>query len=283
MSSFDITDALALKAGSSFQLSEVDPTETPGFTGGKKDLDKAFVEIDDELEELQEKLYANFRAGNEVGSVLLILQGMDTSGKGGVIRHVVGALDPQGVHLAAFGAPTEEELRHDFLWRIKKQLPSNGFIGVFDRSHYEDVLIARVDELAPLEEIETRYQQIREFEKDLVGSGTRIIKVMLHISKDFQYDNLSERLEREDKFWKYDPSDLDARRKWDEYQQAYQIAIAETSTDEAPWYVIPGDNKKYARMVVKHLLLETLRAMNLEWPKADFDVEEQKKELEKLK
>ena len=283
MSSFDVTDALALKAGSSFQLSEVDPTETPGFTGGKKDLDKAFAEIDDELEELQEKLYANFRAGNEVGSVLLILQGMDTSGKGGVIRHVVGALDPQGVHLAAFGAPTEEELGHDFLWRIKKQLPSNGFIGVFDRSHYEDVLIARVDELAPLEEIETRYQQIREFEKDLVDSGTRIIKVMLHISKDFQYDNLYERLEREDKFWKYDPSDLDARRKWDEYQQAYQIAIAETSTDEAPWYVIPGDDKKYARMVVKHLLLETLRAMNLAWPKADFDVDEQKKELEKLK
>lgn len=272
-----------MKAGSSFQLSEVDPTETPGFNGGKKDLDKAFAEIDDELEELQEKLYANFRAGNEVGSVLLILQGMDTSGKGGVIRHVVGALDPQGVHLAAFGAPTEEELRHDFLWRIKKQLPSNGFIGVFDRSHYEDVLIARVEELAPLEEIETRYQQIREFEKGLVDSGAHIIKVMLHISKDFQYDNLSERLEREDKFWKYDPSDPDARRKWDEYQEAYQIAIAETSTDEAPWYVIPGDNKKYARMVVKHLLLETLRAMNLEWPKADFDVEEQKKELEKLK
>jgi PPK2 family polyphosphate:nucleotide phosphotransferase len=283
MSSFDITEALALKAGSGFQLSEVDPTETPGFTGGKKDLDKVFVEIDDELEELQEKLYANFRAGNEVGSVLLILQGMDTSGKGGVIRHVVGALDPQGVHLAAFGAPTEEELRHDFLWRIKKQLPSNGFIGVFDRSHYEDVLIARVEELAPLEEIETRYQQIREFEKGLVDSGAHIIKVMLHISKDFQYDNLSERLEREDKFWKYDPSDLDARRKWDEYQEAYQIAITETSTDEAPWYVIPGDNKKYARMVVKHLLLETLRAMNLAWPKADFDVEEQKKELEKLK
>lgn len=283
MSEFDINDALKFKAGEKFQLSAIDPTETPGFDGGKKKLDKAFSEPDDELEELQERLYANYRAGNEVGSVLLVLQGMDTSGKGGVIRHVLGALDPQGVKLSAFGAPTEEELSHDFLWRIRKQLPGNGFIGVFDRSHYEDVLIARVDDLAPLKEIEQRYEQIREFEKELVDSGTRIIKVMLHISKDFQYENLAERLERDDKYWKYDPSDLNARRQWDQYQEAYQIAIAETSTEDAPWYVIPGDNKKFARMVVKHLLLQTLRDMNLEWPEADFDVEEQKKALEELK
>lgn len=283
MSEFDINEALALRAGAGFQLSEVDPSATPGFNGGKKALDRAFTEADDELEELQEKLYANYRVGNEVGSVLLILQGMDTSGKGGVIRHVVGALDPQGVQLAAFGAPTQEELAHDFLWRIKKELPRNGFIGVFDRSHYEDVLIARVDGLAPTEEIESRYQQIREFEDELVAGGTRILKVMLHISKDFQYENLSERLEREDKFWKYDPSDLDARKQWDQYQEAYQIAIAQTSTEDAAWYVIPGDNKKYARMVVKRLLLENLRSMNLEWPKAHFDIEDQKKALQKLK
>lgn len=283
MSDFDIKDALKFAAGEGFQLSGVDATETPGFDGGKKRLDAAFTAPDDELEELQELLYANYRAGNDVGSVLLVLQGMDTSGKGGVIRHVLGALDPQGVRLSAFGAPTKEELEHDFLWRIRKQLPPKGFIGVFDRSHYEDVLIARVDDLAPLKEIEGRYEKIREFERELTDNGTRIIKVMLHISKDFQYENLAERLDREDKYWKYDPSDLNARRQWDQYQEAYQIAIAETSTENAPWYVIPGDNKKFARMVVKNLLLHTLREMDLSWPEADFDVEEQKKALEELK
>lgn len=280
MSDFKVKDAQKLEVGPDFRIADVDPDSTPGFSGGKNKLKEEFTEIDDELNELQEKLYANYRAGNEVGSVLLVLQGMDTSGKGGVVRHVMGTLDPQGVKLASFGAPTEEERAHDFLWRIKKQLPSNGHIGVFDRSHYEDVLIHRVENLSPREVVEERYGIIRDFEAELVAKGTKIIKVMLHISPEFQKENLMERLEDPTKYWKYNPGDLVARAKWDEYQEAYEIALRETSTPDAPWYCIPGNNKKYARMVVKHLLLGVLRDMDLRWPEAAFDIEEQKRAVE---
>ncbi|WDF34922.1 polyphosphate kinase 2 family protein [Arthrobacter agilis] len=265
-------------AGPDLALSEVDPRSTPGFDGGKKKGKAALEAGADALSSLQEKLFAESRAGSEI-SVLLVLQGMDTSGKGGIVRHVVGLVDPQGVQHHAFKAPTEEERSHNFLWRIRRQLPKAGMIGVFDRSHYEDVLIHRVRGLSPAEEIEKRYAAIRTFEAKVVASGTRVLKVMLHISKDEQKDRLAERLDRKDKFWKYNPGDVDERGYWEQYQEAYDVAIARTSTPDTPWFVVPADRKWYARLAVQQLLTATLEDMQLNWPRADFDVEAEKARL----
>lgn len=280
MAKVSIEEAEALRVGEDFVLADVDPASTPGVK--EDNVDDAFDEFDEELEELQECLYANARADNDnAGSILLVLQGMDTSGKGGIIRHVVGdILDPQGVYIKAFGKPTEEEKKHDFLWRIEPHLPEPGMVSVFDRSHYEDVLVQRVRQMAPPEEIERRYGAIVDFEAKAAANGTKIIKVMPHISKDFQAENLRKRIEREDKHWKYNPSDIEDRKLWDEFQEAYEIALKRTSTDVAPWYCIPSDNKDYCRTVVKTLLVKALRELNLEWPKADFDPEVELKRLE---
>lgn len=273
MAKVSIKEAEALRVGEDFVLADVDPASTPGVS--EDNVEDAFDEFDDELDELQECLYANGRAGNEnAGSILLVLQGMDTAGKGGIIRNVVGeTMDPQGVHIKAFGKPTEEELKHDFLWRIEPHLPKPGMISVFDRSHYEDVFVQRVKQMAPPEEIERRYDAIVDFEAKAAANGTKIIKVMPHISKEFQAENLRKRIERPDKHWKYNPGDIDDRRLWDEFQEAYEIALKRTSTDVAPWYCIPSDNKDYCRTVVKTLFVQALRDLNLEWPKADFDPE----------
>jgi PPK2 family polyphosphate:nucleotide phosphotransferase len=175
--------------------------------------------------------------------------------------------------------PTPEEEAHDFLWRIRKRLPAPGLIGVFDRSHYEAVLIHKVRGLSTAEEVESRYPVILDFEKELVAAGTKVIKVMLHISRDEQKARLAERLERPDKHWKYNPGDVDERQYWDGYMDAYRVAIEHTSTDDAPWYVVPADRKWYARLAVHTLLLDALRSFQLEWPKAEFDVEVEKKRL----
>lgn len=274
MAKLTVEEAYELKVGPNFQLADVDPSSTPGLSG-KSSVDEAFNDLDDALDEEQEKLYANGRAGNEnAGSVLLVLQGMDTAGKGGIIRHVIGkTMDLQGVHVKAFGRPTEEEAAHDFLWRFGPHLPEPGQISVFDRSHYEDVLVQRVKQLAPPEEIERRYGAIVEFENELAARGTRIIKVMPHISREYQAENLKERIENPEKHWKYNPGDIDDRMLWSQYMAAYQIAMTRTSTDVAPWYCVPSDNKKYCRTVVKTLMLEALQSLQLEWPKADFDPE----------
>ncbi len=259
---------------------DVDPDTKPGYGGGKAEGQATLAARATQLADLQELLYANGRA--ETGqdhSLLLVVQAMDTAGKGGILRHVAGAMDPQGVRDVAFKKPTAEELEHDFLWRIRKHVPEPGMIGVFDRSHYEDVLVHRVRELTPLPEIERRYQAIRDFEQELADAGTRIIKVMLHISPDEQKQRLTERLERPDKHWKYNPGDVDERALWDEYMEAYRIAIAETDADHAPWYIVPANRKWYSRMAVQELLIEALSAMDLSWPVADFDVEAEKKRL----
>jgi len=261
---------------SGFRLADVDPASTPGLDKGKA---AAFIEgTSEELSDLQERLYAESKTGGR-RSVLLILQALDTAGKGGIIRHVVGRVDPQGVQLHAFKAPTAEEAAHDFLWRIRRQLPEAGMIGVFDRSHYEDVLIHRVRRLSPAEAIEERYGLIREFEAELAASGTTVRKVMLHISRREQRERLEERLDRPDKYWKFNPGDIDEREHWDEYQEAYQLAIERTATAEAPWYVVPADKKWYARCAVHAILLETLWALSPQWPPATFDVEEQRARL----
>lgn len=267
-----------LAVGDGFQLSEVDPRSTPGFDGGKRDGEHLLEAEAPAISELQERLYAESRTGG-MRRVLLILQAMDTAGKGGVIRHVVGAIDPQGTKTYGFKKPTPEELSHDFLWRVRRQVPGPGIVGVFDRSHYEDVLIGRVRHLAPPEEIEARYGQIVEFERELIADGTTIIKAMLHISSVEQKARLGERLDRDDKHWKYNPGDIDERLLWPDYQNAYQIALERTSTPEAPWFVVPADRKWYARIAVQRLLLDALRRLDPQWPTATFDVAAEKKRL----
>lgn len=280
MGRFKIKDALDLRAGKTFRLADVDPTATPGFDGSKSDLGDRFKHYDDELYDLQERLFANGRAhSDDAPSLLVVLQGMDTSGKGGAIRHVFSVVDPQGTKTVGFGKPTEEEMEHDFLWRIRKHDPVPGQVVAFDRSHYEDVLIQRVHEWVDEEEIDRRFEAIREYEQELAGKRVKILKVFLHISPEFQKKNLIERTEREDKYWKYDPSDLEERGYWDKYMAAYEDAIRRTDELWAPWFVIPTDNKKYARMALKYLIVDALRHLNLSWPAPEFDPEAEKQRI----
>ncbi|WKS69354.1 PPK2 family polyphosphate--nucleotide phosphotransferase [Corynebacterium accolens] len=280
MGKFKIKDALDLRAGKTFRLADVDPTATPGFDGSKSDLEDRFKRYDDELYDLQERLFANGRAhSDDAPSLLVVLQGMDTSGKGGAIRHVFSVFDPQGTKTVGFGKPTEEEMEHDFLWRIRKHDPVPGQVVAFDRSHYEDVLIQRVHEWVDEEEIDRRFEAIREYEQELAGKRVKILKVFLHISPEFQKENLIERTEREDKYWKYDPSDLEERGYWNKYMAAYEDAIRRTDELWAPWFVIPTDNKKYARMALKYLIVDALRHLNLSWPAPEFDPEAEKQRI----
>lgn len=268
-----------LQVGEGFRLADVDPGSTPGYHGGKAEGTRDLAAGLDELNVLQERLFAESRVGVAEDSVLLILQAMDSAGKGGIVRHVVGGVDPQGVMLTAFKAPTAEELAHDFLWRVERRLPEPGFIGVFDRSHYEDVLIGRVRALAPADEIERRYAAITDFEDAAAAAGTRIVKVMLHISREEQKSRLMERLDRPDKHWKYNPGDVDERLLWDEYMAAYQTVFERTSTAAAPWHVVPADRKWYARLAVQELLLDALQRIDPQWPAADFDVDAERARL----
>ena len=268
-----------LRVGEGFRLADVDPDAKPGYTKGKKRGAEDLAAGADELDELQERLFAQSRVVDDSPAVLLVLQAMDTAGKGGIVRHVIGSVDPQGVSLVAFKKPTAEELSHDFLWRIEKHVPHPGFIGVFDRSHYEDVLIGRVRHLADDAEIERRYGAIVDFEKGLTDRGIRIVKVMLHISPDEQKERLAERLDRPDKHWKYNPGDVDERELWPQYMDAYQTVFERTSTPNAPWYVVPADAKWYARLAVQALLLDALEEIDPQWPAADFDVAVEKARL----
>ena len=274
-----VSDLLRLPPGP-VDLTTIDPRSTPGFDGGKSAGAKALAGLGDEVAQLQERLYAEARGANGVGrSVLLVIQGMDTAGKGGIMRHCVGLLDPQGVQITAFKAPTKTELKHDFLLRIAKHVPAAGMIGIFYRSHYEDVLIARVRELAPKDEIERRYGAINEFELDLVGKGVRVITCMLHISRDEQGVRLLDRLEDPTKYWKFNPGDIDERASWADYQAAYELVLERCSTDAAPWLVVPADRKWYRNWAIGSVLRETLDGMDLTWPDADFDVDEQRRRL----
>ncbi|GAB2756981.1 polyphosphate kinase 2 family protein [Nocardioides pakistanensis] len=277
MSASRLADQLLLRPGP-VDLSAHDTRDTPGFDGGKQEGKAALAALDDELSELQERLFAEGRTGGR-RRVLLVLQGMDTAGKGGVIRHAVALVDPQGVHIKAFGKPTEEELAHDFLWRVRRELPAPGRIGIFDRSHYEDVLIGRVRALAPSEELERRYAAINDFEAELVEGGTTVVKCMLHISAEEQKERLLARLDDPTKHWKFNPGDIDERRLWGDYQEAYQVALERTHTEHAPWLVVPSDRKWYRNWAVATVLLETLRGLDLTWPRADYDVAEQRARL----
>ncbi len=275
-----IESLLRLPAGP-VDLTALPADATPGFDGGKKKGKKALAALGDPLSDLQERLFAE--GVSDVGhgrAVLLVLQGMDTSGKGGVLRHTVGLVDPQGLRITSFKAPTDEEKKHDFLWRIRKGLPSAGHIGVFDRSHYEDVLIVRVRQLAAAEEIERRYDAINAFEAEVLAAGITIVKCMLHISPEMQKERLLARLDKPAKNWKFNPGDVDERGRWAEYREAYEIALERTNTEVAPWHVIPSDHKWYRNLAIGQILHDTLARMAPVWPTADYDVSTQRSRLE---
>ena len=272
-----LSDALRFRPGTA--LADLDTRAKTGFQGGKKDAKKALPGLGPEMADLQEKLFAAGYTGSKK-RLLLVLQGMDTSGKGGILSHAVGLLDPGGMRLKSFKKPTREELSHDFLWRVEKEVPAAGEIGIFDRSHYEDVLVVRVHQLTDAPEIERRYEAINAFEKNLVDSGTVIVKCMLHISRDTQRERLLARLEDPTKQWKFKPEDVDERGYWDSYQQAYQLLLDRCNTEHAPWFVVPSDRKWYRNWAIGQLLREHLEAMELEWPEPDYDIAEQKARLE---
>lgn len=263
-------------------LSAIDPAGQPGFDGDKSDGKEALPELGDELAELQEKLFADGYTGGS-RRLLLVLQGMDTSGKGGVLDHTVGLLSPSGLALKSFKKPTDEELEHDFLWRVERALPAAGQVGIFDRSHYEDVLVVKVHGLAEPEEIDRRYDAINEFEQRLAGTGTTIVKCLLHISREEQHERLLARLDDPAKRWKFKPGDVDERGHWDDYQAAYTAALERCSTQAATWYVVPSDKKWYRNLAIAHLLLEALRGLDLDWPAPAYDVAEQRARLEALR
>ena len=249
-----------------FRVADVDPGSTPGLKKrhqAKTDLDKHRAR----LFELQERLYAEHKR-----SLLIVLQAMDTGGKDGTVIHVIRNMNPEAVTISGFKAPTPEEKRHNFLWRIRKRLPQAGDVGIFNRSHYEDVLVARVHKLAPAAVIERRYGQINRFERDLVRSKTRVVKFMLHISYEEQRRRLLDRLENPDKHWKFNEHDIDERAYWDDYMSAYSIAITRCSTEWAPWYVVPADDKDYRNWAVASILIETLEDMNPQYPRPKLNV-----------
>lgn len=249
-----------------------DPSVTPLAERSKSGKLKLPTDDSTELAELQERLYAEATVGGR-RSVLLVLQGMDTSGKGGTTDHVVSSMRPTGVRYTAFKAPTDEERAHDFLWRIRQRVPVPGVVGVFDRSHYEDVLIVRVHNLVPPEEWEKRYDLINEFEAELAAAGTTIVKCFLNISYDTQRERLLARLDRPEKHWKFNAGDIDERRKWTDYMTAYEVMLERCSTRVAPWYVIPANSKKYRNWAVGQLLLETLRDLDPRFPEPDLDLD----------
>ena len=256
---------LTLKPGERFELRQL-VTDPAGDTSGKAAAKERLVANAERLHALQERLYAEQRQ-----ALLIVLQAMDTAGKDGTIEHVCGCFNPQGVRVASFKAPTAEELAHDFLWRVHRHVPPAGMIGIFNRSHYEDVLVVRVKKLVPKKVWSERFGHINAFERLLADSGVRIVKLFLHISPDEQAERLRERQQTPEKHWKFNPGDLDDRRLWHEYQRAYADALTNCNTAWAPWYVVPADRKWYRNLVVSEILLEVMESMDPKFPEAVAD------------
>jgi PPK2 family polyphosphate:nucleotide phosphotransferase len=250
-----------VEPGGRVDLSRIDAGDTSAFPDGKSGTKEAFAKLNGRLEELQEMLWAEGKH-----KVLVVLQGMDTSGKDGTISHVFDGVNPLGVRVASFKAPTPEELGHDFLWRVHPKVPGRGEMVIFNRSHYEDVLVARVLELVPRAVWEPRYEQIVNFEKVLADTGTTILKFFLHIDADEQRERFQARVDDPTKRWKFNPGDLDTRKLWRSYTEAYEDALSRTSTDFAPWYVVPANKKWYRNLVVATVLVEALEGLGMTYP-----------------
>lgn len=258
-----------IQPGTEVSLSDHDPRDRSCFDGSKSEGKARLVEQSQRLDRLQEHLYADGRH-----KLLVVLQAMDTAGKDSTIRHVFGSVDPIGVRVAAFGKPSERELAHDYLWRVHDRMPADGEIVIFNRSHYEDVLVVRVRSLVPEERWRRRYDHINAFERMLADEGTTIVKCFLHVSHEEQAERLQERIDRPEKRWKFRRGDLEERSLWPDYMAAYEEALSRTSTDHAPWYVVPADRKWYRNLVVGQILLDTLGALPLEWPSPEEGIED---------
>ncbi|HXA49167.1 MAG TPA: polyphosphate kinase 2 family protein [Candidatus Acidoferrum sp.] len=261
----DLTKALKVRPGSKVKLEQLDASNTHGLQ--KSRANAQLPKVIDRLSVLQYQLYAEGKR-----SLLVVLQGIDAAGKDGTIRHVMTGLNPQGVRVTAFKAPEGPEKRHDYLWRVHNNVPEFGQMGIFNRSHYEDVLIVRVHNLVPKEVWSKRYHQINEFERMLSENQTRIVKFMLYIDKDEQAKRFRERLDDRTKNWKFSRDDIREREYWDQYMEAYEAALRECSTDYAPWYVIPANHKWFRNYAVAHILRDELEAMDLKLPKPMADL-----------
>ena len=264
----DLRAHLRVPTTGPFSITRIDPDQTPAAPGGKDETREASAELVDELAGLQERLWAEDRR-----SVLVVFQAMDAGGKDGAIKKVFTGINPQGVEVTSFKVPSDEELEHDFLWRVHKRTPRRGSIGIFNRSHYEDVLTVRVNKLAAEDVWRPRYGQIRSFEELLVANGTTVLKFMLHISKEEQAERFQSRLDRPDKRWKFRKGDLADRAHWDEFMHAFEDAMRETSTKLAPWYVIPANKKWYRDWAVLRVLVDTLREMDPQFPEPEEDLD----------
>jgi PPK2 family polyphosphate:nucleotide phosphotransferase len=262
------TERYRVRPGSVVDLSGFEPDSTEGFDGSKGDAKDQNAELTERLGELQVLLHAS-----KAAKVLVVLQGMDTSGKDNTTRRVFEGVNPLGVRVAEFKRPTELELAHDFLWRVGRQTPRDGEIVVFNRSHYEDVLVVRVKGLVPEEQWEKRYAHIVDFERRLADEGTIIRKFFLNISRDEQKERLQKRLDNPTKHWKFEHGDLTSRSRWDDYQEAYRVMLERTSTEQAPWYVVPADRKWFRDLLVGRVLVDALEGLDMQWPPPgpDFD------------
>jgi PPK2 family polyphosphate:nucleotide phosphotransferase len=256
-----------VKPRQKIKLAEIDPDDHQRFDVSKKEGKKIVARLNRELEPLQEVLYAE-----QKHKILVVLQGMDTSGKDGTIRHVFEGVNPQGVKVASFKVPTPEELSHDYLWRVHKQAPGKGEIVIFNRSHYEDVLVVRVHNLVPERVWSNRYAQINNFERLLAEEGTIILKFFLHIDKDEQKQRLQARLDDPSKHWKFNVGDLKERALWEEYVGAYEDVLSLTSTKWAPWYIVPANRKWYRNLVVSEILIDTLKGLKMGYPQNSEDL-----------
>jgi len=256
-------DTHLVKPGQPVVLSQLS-TRGKDFHSDRKQAEREFKELREELIEWQVRLYAEGRQ-----SLLVVLQAMDAGGKDGTIRNITKGLNPQGVRVASFKKPSTEELSHDFLWRIHRRTPAKGMIGIFNRSHYEDVLVVRVHDYVPDTVWQPRFELINQFENNLVAAGTTIVKLFLHISKQEQKERFQDRLDEPDKHWKFDRDDLNKRQLWDDYQLAFQDMLNNCSTESAPWYAIPGDQKWYRNLAIMRILVDTLRRMNPEYPESE--------------
>lgn len=253
--------------GAKIDLSGIDTGEKTLFSGSNKsEFEPQFKELQVQLQNLQKILYAQNKH-----KVLVVMQAMDTGGKDGCIKHVFSHIDPQGIHVRSFKKPSEEELSYDFLWRIHNKVPHRGQLVIFNRSHYEDIIAVRVKKLFPDEVWQRRQQHVVDFERMLAEEGTTIVKIFLHISKDEQKERLEARLENPRKHWKFNPDDLADRARWDEFMKAYEDVIGKTSTDFAPWYIVPADRKWYRNLCVARIMLDTLGKLDMRLPEIDWD------------
>jgi PPK2 family polyphosphate:nucleotide phosphotransferase len=280
-----LRDVLAVDP-ESFRLDKIDSKGTPGLPDSKavrKDAKawsrKAVASIGSELAAYQEKLFAGAKSGQTTKRVLLLLQAMDCGGKDGTVRSVCAGMNPTGIKAVSFGPPTDEEKRQNFLWRVERALPPAGQVGVFNRSHYEDVLVVRVHDLVPENVWSRRYDQINKFEAAQAEDGLTLVKVMLHISPEEQRQRLLDRLDDPAKYWKYNPGDVDERARWDDYQEAYQAALTKCSTSANPWLVVPADRKWYRNWAVATLLRDAMASIDPQYPPADFDVAAERQRL----